>query len=301
MAIATSVTERDWLRRRLRGTFMNRRLLNILLIAFVIAAGTSYIVFRLVGARLSAPRQTTTRIVAAATDIKLGTVLRDADLTTIEIVGTLPKGAILRAQDAIGRGVISNLYLGEPVLDNRLAAPGSGGGLAATIPQGMRAAAVKVNDVVGVAGFVTPGMHVDVLITGNPPGANVSQGSQARTLLQNIDVLSAGTDIQRDAEGKPQQVQVVNLLVTPEQAELLSLASNETHIQLVLRNPLDNKLDKPPGTAVAQLFSDGAPPPKAPVAAHQAAKPAPSRVYLVEVFNGSKKSETKFASGEEKQ
>ena len=280
---------------------MNRRLLNILLIAFVIAAGTSYIVFRLVGARLSAPRQTTTRIVAAATDIKLGTVLRDADLTTIEIVGTLPKGAILRAQDAIGRGVISNLYLGEPVLDNRLAAPGSGGGLAATIPQGMRAAAVKVNDVVGVAGFVTPGMHVDVLITGNPPGANVSQGSQARTLLQNIDVLSAGTDIQRDAEGKPQQVQVVNLLVTPEQAELLSLASNETHIQLVLRNPLDNKLDKPPGTAVAQLFSDGAPPPKAPVAAHQAAKPAPSRVYLVEVFNGSKKSETKFASGEEKQ
>ena len=301
MAIATSVTERDWLRRRLRGTFMNRRLLNILLIAFVIAAGTSYIVFRLVGARLSAPRQTTTRIVAAATDIKLGTVLRDADLTTIEIVGTLPKGAILKAQDAIGRGVISNLYLGEPVLDNRLAAPGSGGGLAATIPQGMRAAAVKVNDVVGVAGFVTPGMHVDVLITGNPPGANVSQGSQARTLLQNIDVLSAGTDIQRDAEGKPQQVQVVNLLVTPEQAELLSLASNETHIQLVLRNPLDNKLDKPPGTAVAQLFSDGAPPPKAPVAAHQAAKPAPSRVYLVEVFNGSKKSETKFASGEEKQ
>jgi pilus assembly protein CpaB len=246
MAIATSVTERDWLRRRLRGTFMNRRLLNILLIAFVIAAGTSYIVFRLVGARLSAPRQTTTRIVAAATDIKLGTVLRDADLTTIEVVGTLPKGAILRAQDAIGRGVISNLYLGEPVLDNRLAAPGSGGGLAATIPQGMRAAAVKVNDVVGVAGFVTPGMHVDVLITGNPPGANVSQGSQARTLLQNIDVLSAGTDIQRDAEGKPQQVQVVNLLVTPEQAELLSLASNETHIQLVLRNPLDNKLAKPP-------------------------------------------------------
>jgi pilus assembly protein CpaB len=301
MAIATSVTERDWLRRRLRGTFMNRRLLNILLIAFVIAAGTSYIVFRLVGARLSAPRQTTTRIVAAATDIKLGTVLRDADLTTIEVVGTLPKGAILRAQDAIGRGVISNLYLGEPVLDNRLAAPGSGGGLAATIPQGMRAAAVKVNDVVGVAGFVTPGMHVDVLITGNPPGANVSQGSQARTLLQNIDVLSAGTDIQRDAEGKPQQVQVVNLLVTPEQAELLSLASNETHIQLVLRNPLDNKLDKPPGTAVAQLFSEGAPPPKAPVAAHQAAKPVPSRVYLVEVFNGSKKSETKFASGEEKQ
>jgi pilus assembly protein CpaB len=278
---------------------MNRRLLNILLIAFVVAAGCSYIVFRLVGSRLSGTRQTTTHVVAAATDIKLGTVLRDADLTTIEITGTLPKGALLKKENAIGRGVISNLYLGEPVSENRLAAPGSGGGLAATIPQGMRATAVRVNEVVGVAGFVTPGMRVDVLITGNPPGGATAQGSLVRTLLQNIEVLSAGTDIQRDAEGKPLQVQVVNLLVTPAQAEILSLASNETHIQLVLRNPLDNTLNKPPGTATAQLFNESGPP-KPVVAGHPVAKPAPSRVYLVEVFNGSKKSETKFAAGEDK-
>jgi pilus assembly protein CpaB len=129
----------------------------------------------------------------------------------------LPKGAIVKKEGAIGRGVLSNLYLGEPILESRLAAPGSGGGLAATIPQGMRASAVKVNDVVGVAGFVTPGMRVDVLISGNPPGsANATQGTMVKTLLQNIEVLSAGTDIQRDAEGKPQQVQVVNLLVTPQ-------------------------------------------------------------------------------------
>jgi pilus assembly protein CpaB len=280
---------------------MNRRLLNILLIAFVIAAGCSYIVFRLVGNRLSAARPTTATVVAAATDIKLGSVLRDNDLTTIEIAGTLPKGVILRKQDAIGRGVISNLYLGEPIQEGRLAAPGSGGGLAATIPQGMRASAVKVNDVVGVAGFVTPGMRVDVLITGNPPGAAPNQGSLVRTLLQNIEVLSAGTDIQRDAEGKPQQVQVVNLLVTPSQAEILSLASNETHIQLVLRNPLDTKLDKTPGTAMSQLFTDAVLP-KTVVPVHKASKPVPSsHIYLVEVFNGTKKSETKFASGEEKQ
>jgi pilus assembly protein CpaB len=278
---------------------MNRRLLNILLIAFVIAAGCSYIVFRLVGSRLSGTRQTSTHVVAAATDIKLGTVLRDADLTTIEITGTLPKGVILKKENAIGRGVISNLYLGEPVLENRLAAPGSGGGLAATIPQGMRATAVRVNEVVGVAGFVTPGMRVDVLITGNPPGGATTQGSLVRTLLQNIEVLSAGTDIQRDAEGKPLQVQVVNLLVTPTQAEILSLASSETRIQLVLRNPLDTKLDKPPGTATAQLFNESSPP-KPIVAGHTVSKPAPSRVYLVEVFNGSKKSETKFAAGEDK-
>jgi pilus assembly protein CpaB len=281
---------------------MNRRLLNILLIAFVVAAGCSYIVFRLVGSRLSGTHQTTARVLAAATDIKLGSVLRDVDLTTIEIAGTLPKGAILKREDAIGRGVMSNLYLGEPILESRLAAPGSGGGLAATIPQGMRASAVKVNDVVGVAGFVTPGMRVDVLISGNPPGAaNALQGTMVRTLLQNIEVLSAGTDIQRDAEGKPQQVQVVNLLVTPQQAEVLSLASNETHIQLVLRNPLDTKLDKPPGTAMAQLFTDESPV-KAPVVGRRTPKTAPTpRFYLVEVFNGSKKTEAKFASGEDKQ
>jgi pilus assembly protein CpaB len=283
---------------------MNRRLLNILLIAFVIAAGCSYIVFRLVGSRLSGTRQASTHVVAAAQDIKLGSVLRDSDLTTIEIGGTLPKGAIVRKEDAVGRGVISNLYLGEPVLESRLAAPGSGGGLAATIPQGMRAAAVKVNEVVGVAGFVTPGMRVDILIAGNAPGgsANVGQGTLVKTLLQNIEVLSAGTDIQRDAEGKPQQVQVVNLLVNPEQAEMLSLASNETHIQLVLRNPLDTKVDKTPGTAMAQLFGNASPP-KVPVAGHPAAKTAPAapRVYMVEVFNGSKKTEAKFASGEDKQ
>jgi pilus assembly protein CpaB len=268
----------------------------------VIAAGCSYIVFRLIGSRLSGTRQKTAHVVAAATDIKLGSVLRDSDLTTIEIAGTLPKGTILKKEDAIGRGVISNLYLGEPVLESRLAAVGSGGGLAATIPQGMRATAIKVNEVVGVAGFVTPGMRVDVLIAGNPPGtANAGQGVVEKTLLQNIEVLSAGTDIQRDAEGKPLQVQVVNLLVTPTQAEILSLASNETRIQLVLRNPLDTKLDKPPGTATAQLFADtNVPKPKPVVAGLKTPKAAP-RVYLVEVFNGSKKTETKFAAGEEKQ
>src|SRR5258708_15179830 len=189
----------------------------------------------------------------------------------------LRESVMLKKENAIGRGVIYNLDLGEAVLEHRLAAPGSGGGPGATIPQGMRATAVRVNEVVGVAGFVIPGMRVDVLITGNPPGvaANTGQGSLVSTWLQNIEVLSAGTDIQRDAEGKPLQVQVVNLLVTPDQAEIMSLASNETHIQLVLRNPLDNTLNKPPGTATAQLFNPSSPP-KPVVARHPVAKPAPS-------------------------
>jgi pilus assembly protein CpaB len=283
---------------------MNRRLTAILLTALVIALACSYLVYRVVGNRLGATRHQVTQVVAAARDIKLGSVLSNTDLTTIDIAGTLPQGAILNPSDAVGRGVLSDLYLGEPILNSRLAKPGSGGGLAATIPDGMRACAVKVDDVVGVAGFATPGMRVDVLISGNPPGTNNTvQGSQVRTLLQNIQVLSAGTDIQKDAEGKPQQVQVVNLLVTPEQAEALSLASNQTKIQLVLRNPLDTKLAETPGTGLAHLYGEANSPVGPPRPAHmirKAALPAP-HVYLIEVFNGSKRSEAKFASHEENQ
>ena len=276
---------------------MNRRVVLVLLCAFVVAAACSYLVYRVVGNRLVATQPHTTTVVVAAADIKLGSVLRDVDLTTTQILGALPKGAILRRQDAVGRGVISDLYQGEPILDSRLAAVGAGGGLAATIPQGMRACAVKVDEVVGVAGFVTPGQRVDVLISGNPPGAeNAANGTKVKTLLQNIQVLSAGTDIQKDSEGKPQQVQVVNLLVTPEQAEFLSLASNQTHIQLVLRNPLDTQLSKTTGTAVANLFGGpSALAPKHVVMTRSGPAPAP-RVYLVEVFNGAKRSEEKFAT-----
>jgi len=276
---------------------MNRRLTGILLIAFVIAIACSYLVYRVVGGRLGAAPQKTTRVVAAATDIKLGTVLRNVDLTTIDVVGAAPQGAILKPADVIGRGVISEIYKGEPILESRLAPKGSGGGLAATIPDGMRACAVKVDQVVGVAGFVTPGLRVDVLISGNPPGTqnNSTQAWQVRTLLQNIQVLSAGTDIQRDAEGKPQQVQVVNLLVTPEQAEALSLASNQTKIQLVLRNPLDTKLAKTAGTDLAQLYGHTNVPVGPPGPRRVRRTPA-SHVYVIEVFNGSKKSESKFAS-----
>ena len=283
---------------------MNRRLLGILLSAFVVAAFCSFLVYRIVGNRLMSAQPNSTRVIVAASDLKLGTVLRDADLSTTEMVGALPKGAITSRDKAVGRGVISDIFQGEPILENRLAAIGSGGGLASTIRQGMRACAVKVDDVVGVAGFVTPGMRVDVLISGNPPGTtSATEGTLVKTLLQNIEVLSAGVNIQKDGEGKPQQVQVVNLLVTPEQAEALSLASAQTRIQLVLRNPLDTDIAKPPGTAVANLFADkNVATPKAtpPVSRRNTPKP-PSQVYLVEVYNGSKKSEQKFVDGEAKQ
>ncbi|MGC8793927.1 MAG: Flp pilus assembly protein CpaB, partial [Bryobacteraceae bacterium] len=169
------------------------------------------------------------------------------------------------------------------------------------------------NEVVGVGGFVVPGQRVDVIVSGSPPGAPSNLGTLARTVLQNIEVLSAGQNIQRDAEGKPVSVPVVNLLVTPEQAEILTLAGNEARIQLVLRNPLDTEIAKTKGTAVANLFS-GQPfvnpiQAPAPAPARRAAsapkaspkpeaKPEPPPV-VVEVLHGAKRAETKFGAGGE--
>lgn len=287
---------------------MNRRLSTILLLAFFVAAASSYVVYRVVGNQIHGSPARSTPIIVAARDLPIGTLLRDGDLTAGEWVGPLPKGAVVNTVNALGRGVVSELYQGEPILENRLAAVGSGGGLAATIRQGMRACAVRVDDVVGVAGFVRPGMRVDVLVSGTGPGGSASEGPKVKTLLQNIEVLSAGTDIQKDNEGKPVQVQVVNLLVTPEQAEVLSLASNQTKIQLVLRNPLDTDSHKTPGVAMSSLFAEDNPKPKnaafkrpavkppAPVPPPvEVEKPVPPRIYLIQVLNGGKHTEEKFS------
>jgi pilus assembly protein CpaB len=150
-------------------------------------------------------------------------------------------------------------------------------------------------------------MRVDVLITGLPPGGNALDGPKVRTLLQNIQVLSAGVDFQKDREGKPEQAQVVNLLVTPAQAEVLSLASNETHIQLVLRNPMDTQVSGLPGTIMSDLFGGAhapAPvpsvlpkraPPDVPPAAPVPAEPAAPKRYTIEVSNGSVHSQVTFS------
>jgi pilus assembly protein CpaB len=160
-------------------------------------------------------------------------------------------------------------------------------------------------------------MRVDVLMMGRPPNAPPTVGTQTKTLLQNMEVLSAGQQIQKDAEGKPISVPVLNLLVTPEEAEVLSLASSDARIRLVLRNPLDNEKSTPPGTAMARLWSGNAqaPPSASPKPRIARAKPAPApslpRVevqtvripIIVEVFHGSTKRETKFEekNSEEKQ
>lgn len=297
---------------------MNKRLISVFVFALVVSAAASWILYRLISAQIAASAKTTgTKILVANHNLETGALMKEADLQVAEWGGPAPQGALSRMEDAVGRGVIEPIYAGEPIVESRVAPQGAGAGLASTIPQGMRAVAVHVNDVVGVAGFVTPGMHVDVLIAGNPPGGGQAIGTQTKTLLQNIEVLSAGQNMQKDNEGKPVIVGVVNMLVTPEQAEILSLASNETRIQLILRNPMDKEVTKTPGTAIAYLFNGTTPPPEArPAPVHAWKKPVvvapppapilpPAPVVIpppppitVEIIHGSTKAETRFKAEE---
>ncbi len=236
---------------------MNRRLLMVFIFAILVALATSAGIYYLLAGRIAASANASlSQILVAARDLPIGTVIREADLKQVRWGGELPKGAVTAKAELLQRSVIEIIDTGAIVTESHLAPKGGGAGLAAKIPAGKRAVAVRVNDVVGLAGFVLPGMKVDVIVLGDPPGkGRENLGAQAHTLLQNVAVLSAGQNIQRDVEGKPVTVQVVNLLVTPEEAELLSLAGSEARIQLVLRNPLDQDIVKTPGTAQSHLYS----------------------------------------------
>ena len=261
---------------------MNKRFVGVLTFAFLVAAGASLVLYRVL---INRPATTTAspalaQIALATKDLEVGTVLKEGDVKIADWPGAIPQGSTTQIKDVLGRGVITAIFAKEPIIDSRLAPKGAGGGMAAMIPPGMRAVAVRVNEVVGVAGFVVPGMHVDILISGNTPGGSGNLGTLTQTLLQNIEVLSAGQDFKKDAEGKPVMVQVVNMLVTPTQAEQLSLAASQTSIQLVLRNPLDHEIAKTPGTALQRLFNNGrAPAPSdAPSRPRPVVAPAPVRV-----------------------
>ncbi len=214
---------------------MNRRLGAVFAFALVGASLTSFLVYHLILLRMqSNPRSASRHKISVAThDLQVGALIQDADLQEVSWNSDLPDQALKSRQELVGRGVIATVYQGEPIIGARLAAKGAGAGLAATIPPGKRAVALRVNEVVGLAGFVLPGMRVDVLVAGMPPGAELTQsGTLSRTVLQNIEVLSAGQRIGKNAAGKPETAQVVNLLVTPDQAEILNLASSEMKVQL---------------------------------------------------------------------
>lgn len=286
---------------------MNKRFLSVLVFAVVVAGLASLVLYLQIRSRLNLNEtKATSQIVVATRQLEVGTVVKEGDVKAVPWVGDLPPGSMADPALPVKRGVISTIYASEPILESRLAPEGAGGGLAATIPKGMRAVAMKVDQVIGVAGFVLPGMRVDVIIAGSPDGGRSEQGMISKLLLQNIEVLSAGQNIQRDAEGKPIQVQVVNVLVTPEQAEKLTLAGSEARLQLVLRNPLDTEEVTTAGTEYPSLFT-GVSRPARPAAA-PAARPAPRQPAqappppkpkpTVEVIHGLERSEKTIDSNQ---
>jgi pilus assembly protein CpaB len=267
---------------------MDRRFLIVLAVSLVFALVVSGIFYQITAraggsaGRPPAPVEMK-EIVVAAKPMGVGVTVKREDLKISKVAAdAFPKGAFSKVEEVIDRPVISNVLMDEPLAEGRLAARGSGLGLAPIIPVGMRAVSVRVNDVAGVAGFVLPGMHVDVLVTGRPPA---SEGTVTTTCLQNILVLSAGQTIQADSRGQAMPAPTVTLLATPEQAETLTLANSEGHIQLVLRNGGDHTIEKPPGHDVGELYgmrahrnrgsADGVPKPRPRVEAGAKAAPPP--------------------------
>jgi pilus assembly protein CpaB len=186
-------------------------------------------------------------------------------------VDMFPKTAFSKVDDVLDRSVISGIIQDEALLEGRLAPRGSGMGLLPIIPTGMRAMAVRVNEIIGVAGFILPGTRVDVLVTGHPP--NGSNADVTTTVLQNITVLSANQQMQPDNRGAAINATVVNVLVNPEQAEILTLAGNEGRIALVLRNAVDQKTEPVPVHETQELYN-GMRKPK-PVMEARAPRPKP--------------------------
>jgi len=237
-------------------------------------------------------------VVVAANDIQVGAKLSGGDVKVVHFSDeSIPPNAFHAKSEVVGRGVILPISKGEFVLPSKIAGENAGYGLPGLIPPGMRAMSVRVNEVVSVAGFVLPGTRVDVLLTGNPTGA---QEQQTTTVLENVAVIATGQRLERSSGGEPQSVPVITLLVSPDDAQRLTLASTEGRIQLALRNPLDTRQQDLSSVSTGSLYRRGA----VPVPVATAPKPHPKKtaveappaptVYTIEVIRGNKKDETKF-------
>ncbi len=233
----------------------------------------------------------TSTVVIARADLALGTELRQDDLSAVEWPReSVPEGAFSQPSELVGRGLIASVVRNEPILPAKLASKEAGAGLPPIIPPGKRAVSVKVNEVISVAGYVLPGTFVDVLATQSPTGRPEEMTS--KIVLTQVQVLTAGTRMENQQDGKPMQVTVVTLLVTPEESERLALASTEGQINLALRNPVDKQSPATTGIRPAALM--GVAPAPRPRVAGRAPAPAPAPVPppAVEIIRGDKREKS---------
>jgi pilus assembly protein CpaB len=277
----------------------NTRTILVLAVAILMAGLASYGVYQAVRSiperRVEiAQRQT----VVALRPMPVGTLVTKDDLKVVPWPAANPvPGSFDAIDQAVNRGLIVPVAENEPVTESKLAKPGAGAGLPPTITEGMRAISVRVNEVIGVAGFVIPGTRVDVLVS-------IKQGASAlaRVVVSNVQVLTAGTRFDQEQalqDGKAIPTSVVTLLVTPEDAEKITLASDEGRIMLTLRNPLDNEPTKTNGTRTESLYGAPAAPPvtkivegrKKMVRVPAPTPPPEARPYTVETIRAAKRAE----------
>lgn len=247
-------------------------------------------------------------VVVASKTVAVGTRLTTDDLRVVAWPARSPvEGAFADPQEVVDRGVIETIGQNEPITLRKVASREAGAGLPPVIPEGMRALSVRVNEVVGVAGFVLPGTRVDVLVSVNNSGErNNTAEPMARTVVSNVMVLTSGTryDIEAARNGQPERATVVTLAVLPEDGERIALAAAQGQISLTLRNPMDVEATKTDGIKLAALMRGEAPPPPVidpvqrrvvrpaprPEAAALTPPPAPS-IYKVETIRAAKRAE----------
>ena len=277
----------------------NTRTIVVLAVAILMATIAAYGVYLAVKSMpVREVEIARTQAVVATHPLAVGTLVTkdDLKLTAWPAASPVP-GSFTEIDKVVNRGVIVAVSENEPLTEAKLAPIGSGAGLPPTITEGMRAISVKVNEVVGVAGFVIPGTRVDVLATvRRPDGA-----SQSRTVLSNVQVLTAGTRYDQERatkEGKPIPTSVVTLLLTPEDAEKMTLAAEEGRIMLALRNPLDTAPTKTEGARLSALLGEASPVPvkkmvegRTIVKAVPTPQPSAPPRYTVETIRAAKRSE----------
>jgi pilus assembly protein CpaB len=277
---------------------MNRtRLLLIGFVALTLGAVVAFTVYRILQARTGGDVPPGVDVVVAANDLPVGAKVEERDVKVVRFPSAdLPPNCFHLKSSVVGRGAILPIAKGEFFLPSKLAGENAGSGMQALIPPGMRAISVRVNEVIGVAGFVVPGTRVDVLLTGNPSGA---PDQQTTTVLENVAVIATGQKLERNTAGEPQLAPVITLLVSPDDAQKLTLATTQGKIQLALRNPLDTKQQELASVGTSKLYRGAiAPAPAAPrpkAARHTVVTlPATPSIYGVEVIKGTKKDVTKF-------
>jgi len=280
----------------------NARLALVLTVALGAAGIASFGVYRVVSAMpVREVEVVSLQAVVAAKPIPVGTVITSDHVKLVPWPARNPvPGSFTKIDAVVNRGAVVEVAENEPLTETKLAPIGAGGGLPPTIPEGMRAISVRTNEVVGVAGFVIPGTRVDVLVV---VGKGAKDEAIARAVVSNVQVLTAGSRFDQEnakAEGKPIPATVVTLLVTPDDAEKISLAANEGQIMLTLRNPLDVKPTTTSGAKMASLLGAPAPPPvvkrvegrRVVQAPSPVPAPAPApQIYTVEAIRGAKRSQ----------